>query len=319
MEIKENLTNINYNSGNNRTIEYIVIHYTANKTDTAYNNTKYFKDIYRAASAHYFVDDDNIYQCVEDKDISWNCGDHLKAGSGGKYYNKCTNRNSIGIEMCCTNYDVSPKTVENTINLTKQLMNKYGIDANHVIRHFDVTNKICPKPFVENESRWQDFKTRLGGSYTPIGTNTQPINRGTSYTGNITYQSYDNNKRRWLPEVINDRDYAGNFGHSLGGLRARCTNGLIHIQTHVKGGNWLQEVNSSTYLRNSMDGNSYAGIFGKEIDGIKVWSDKGHVNYRVHLINGRWLDWVDSRDVHKTDGSSYAGIYGIAIDGIQMK
>ena len=48
-------------------------------------------------------------------------------------------------------------------------------------------------------------------------------------TGDIIYQSYDNAKKCWLPEVINDRDYAGNFGNSLGGFRAKPKYGTIYI------------------------------------------------------------------------------------------
>ena len=64
MEIKKLLTKVNFNKGNNRKIEYIVIHYTGNNGDTSYNNAMYFKDINRNASAHYFVDENEIYQVV---------------------------------------------------------------------------------------------------------------------------------------------------------------------------------------------------------------------------------------------------------------
>ena len=36
-------------------------------------------------------------------------------------------------------------------------MNKYGIDENHVVRHYDITHKQCPAPLVDNMA-WQDFK-----------------------------------------------------------------------------------------------------------------------------------------------------------------
>ena len=40
-------------------------------------------------------------------------------------------------------------------------MKKYNIPADHVIRHYDVTGKDCPKYFVENSNAWSDFKTDL--------------------------------------------------------------------------------------------------------------------------------------------------------------
>ena len=164
MEIKENLTNVNYNKMSNKVNKYIVIHYVG-AVSTAYNNSVYFKNVNRSASANYFVDENEIYRVVADSDKAWHCGDKLKSGNGGAYNGKCTNSNSIGIEMCCYNnngkIDVSEKVISNTIELVKELMAKYNISIDNVIRHYDVTNKICPAPLVEDESRWIDFKNRL--------------------------------------------------------------------------------------------------------------------------------------------------------------
>lgn len=164
MEIKENLTNINFNKMSNKINKYIVIHYVG-AISTAYNNSVYFKNVNRNASANYFVDDNEIYRVVKDSDRAWHCGDKLKQGNGGSYYGKCINSNSIGIEMCCYNnngsLDISEKTIANTIDLVKELMAKYNIPVENVIRHYDITNKICPAPLVEDESRWIDFKNRL--------------------------------------------------------------------------------------------------------------------------------------------------------------
>lgn len=158
MNIIKSLTNINYTKGNNRKIEYIVMHYVG-AVSSAKNNADYFKNTYRGASAHYFVDDNDIYQVVEDKDISWHCGSN-------KYYCNARNTNSIGIEMCCYKndgkLDISSKTEEKAIDLVKELMKKYNIDVNHVIRHYDVSHKICPAPFVNDIARWNNFKAKLG-------------------------------------------------------------------------------------------------------------------------------------------------------------
>lgn len=164
MEIKENLTNINFNKMSNKINKYIVIHYVG-AISTAYNNSVYFKNVNRSASANYFVDENETYRLVADSDKAWHCGDKLKSGNGGAYNGKCTNSNSIGIEMCCYNnngkIDVSEKVISNTIELVKELMAKYNISVENVIRHYDVTNKICPEPFVKSTARWLDFKNRL--------------------------------------------------------------------------------------------------------------------------------------------------------------
>ena len=56
---------------------------------------------------------------------------------------------------------IKEETVTNAIELTKFLMEKYDISVENIIRHYDVTGKICPRPFVEDEMLWLDFKDRL--------------------------------------------------------------------------------------------------------------------------------------------------------------
>ncbi len=159
--INKNLTTVNYNEGSISRIKYIVIHYTANDGDTAYGNTEYFKSVNRGASAHYFVDEKTVWQCVEDKNIAWHCG------TTGKYYHdECRNSNSIGIELCSEKdssgkYYFNEETVSMAVKLTAYLTELYNVKINNVIRHYDVTHKNCPAPFVEDESAWEDFKSRL--------------------------------------------------------------------------------------------------------------------------------------------------------------
>lgn len=157
MEINRNITNRNRTIRDGRKIEYIVIHYVG-AVSSAKNNTIYFKDAYRGVSAHYFVDDNSIWQCVEEKDRAWHCGAVI-------YYNKARNDNSIGIEMCCFmnngKLDISDKTIANAIELVKDVMKRYNIPVENVVRHYDVTHKKCPAPFVDDVSRWEDFKSKL--------------------------------------------------------------------------------------------------------------------------------------------------------------
>lgn len=167
MNIKKDLTLVNFNKGNNRKIEYIVIHFTSNDGDTAQANAYYFKSVNRNASAHYFVDENEIYQVVEDKDIAWSVGVDYSKGLA-PYWKKCNNNNSINIEMCSAKsggkYYIPEKTKTNTIELVKELMKKYNIDVEHILRHFDVTYKSCPEPFVRDYDQWLDFKERLADS-----------------------------------------------------------------------------------------------------------------------------------------------------------
>lgn len=155
MEIKKKMSLVNKTLMNNRKIEYIVIHYVG-EVSTAEANANYFYKTDRGASAHYFVDEKEIWQVVEDENVSWHCG-------AKHYYSDCRNENSIGIEMCCR-YNSKGKwyfhknTIKNTILLVRELMKKYNIDLAHVIRHYDVTRKVCPEPYVRDEEAWQKFK-----------------------------------------------------------------------------------------------------------------------------------------------------------------
>lgn len=146
-------------------IKYLVYHYTANDGDTDENNAKYFHNNVVKASAHRFVDDDSVTISVPDNYVAWHCGGGLQGSKGHTYYKKCTNTNSIGIEMCDTKrngkYEVTPKTRSNAIALGKELVKKYGIKKENVIRHFDVTGKNCPAYFVKDEEAWKKFRDEI--------------------------------------------------------------------------------------------------------------------------------------------------------------
>ena len=156
LPIIKKITNYNHRYDSSiADIKYIVIHDTGNQNDSAEGNAKYFAVDNRNASAHYFVDDNNIIQIVEDKDIAWHVGD-----GKGKY--GITNQNSLGVEMCRINGTVTVKTEENTLELVKTLMEKYKIPADRVVRHYDASRKLCPSSFSANNwARWTAFKTKF--------------------------------------------------------------------------------------------------------------------------------------------------------------
>jgi hypothetical protein len=143
-----------YTHMSNKVNKYIVIHYTGNATDTARNNAKYFKNGKRNASAHYFVDANEIVQIVKDSDASWGVG---KKYGNARLWGKCTNANSINIEMCSTNGKIDDATMKNTADLVRSLMARYNIPIQNVVRHYDVCAKRCPGWdgwLPNNESEW---------------------------------------------------------------------------------------------------------------------------------------------------------------------
>lgn len=183
MTINKRLTKVNFNNTNNPgRIKYICIHYVG-ALGGAEANCKYYESVNRGASAHYFVGfDGEIWQCVEDGDVAWHCG-------AKKYkHPECRNSNAIGIEMCVrkrntASMSASDKdwyfeaaTVDSTIELVKELMAKYNVPIDRVIRHYDVTGKTCPAPYVHNENEWKAFKNRL-----TVGTTNKEITLNTQF------------------------------------------------------------------------------------------------------------------------------------------
>ena len=150
----------NFAQGRTQPIQFLVIHYTANNGDTVQNNLDYFSRNAVGASAHYFVDENGYGQSVKDQDTAWHCG-------ANQYkHPDCRNANSIGIELCSKkdsrgNYYFMDQTVYNAAALARQLMQTYGIDRSHVLRHYDVTGKRCPAPMMDNPTLWENFLNLL--------------------------------------------------------------------------------------------------------------------------------------------------------------
>lgn len=147
----------NYQKGRTQPIEYIVVHYTANSGDTAQNNLDYFARTKTGTSAHYFVDENEVCQSVQDTDVAWHCG------SKNPRHPYCRNANSIGIEMCNSVGSVPEAVRDRTAAFVRQKMKEYGLDVNRVLRHYDVTGKRCPAPWVDNPAEWMEFKKMLEG------------------------------------------------------------------------------------------------------------------------------------------------------------
>lgn len=165
--MKKNIAN-KANYGGKRalsSVKWIVIHYTANDGDTDENNGKYFHNNVVKASSNYFVDSDSITECVPDEYAAYAVGGSKYNNAGGKYYGKCTNSNSISIELCDDVKDgkiyPSAKTIENAIAFTKLKMKQFGIKADHVIRHYDVNGKPCPAYWCGSETKDKKWKSEF--------------------------------------------------------------------------------------------------------------------------------------------------------------
>lgn len=135
-------------------INGIVIHYTANPGSTAQENRDYFNGLQYSqeteASSNFVVGlDGEIIQCVPTWEVA--------------YASNERNEDTVSIEVC--HPDETGKFTEDTysslVQLTAWLCVKFDLSADDVMRHYDVTGKICPKYFVEDEKAWQDFKKNV--------------------------------------------------------------------------------------------------------------------------------------------------------------
>lgn len=129
----------------------IVIHYTANPGATAIANRNYFenlKDTHTTkASSHFVVGlEGEIVQCIPTAEIAYASNDR--------------NSDTISIECCYKNEDGSfeQATYDSVIKLTAWLCAKFGLTSENVIRHYDVTGKLCPLYYVEHEDAWTQLK-----------------------------------------------------------------------------------------------------------------------------------------------------------------
>ena len=162
---------ISYDSSRKRSkknVKYIVIHNTGNKGDTAKNNATYFaRSNIRAAGAHFFIDQNGeIWRSIPMNRTAYavggakypNCGQT----GGGKYFGKCTNANSVSIELCDI---VDKKPSKAMIKSTKWLVKyirKYCPNAKTILRHFDVNGKNCPYIMAgKDNTNWKKFKKEI--------------------------------------------------------------------------------------------------------------------------------------------------------------
>ena len=159
IKVNKQLIDINYSQGVTINPKYIVIHDTDNRQAgaNAMANRNYFANHPNAkASAHYIIDEGNIIQALEDTWKGWHVGD----GNNPNINNSTT----IAIELCVNEGNDFDKTLENGIELTKYLMNKYNIPAENIVMHRDASGKTCSRMMIEDRpSLWPYFKDRISG------------------------------------------------------------------------------------------------------------------------------------------------------------
>lgn len=136
-------------------VNAVVIHYTANPGAGAEGNRNYFENLKDAgsnpeqtyASSHFIVGlEGEIIQCIPLREIA--------------YASNERNADTISIECCHPDESgkFNKETYDSLVALTSWLLTRYELKKGDIIRHYDVTGKICPKYYVEHEDAWKQLK-----------------------------------------------------------------------------------------------------------------------------------------------------------------
>ncbi|MCC8182086.1 MAG: peptidoglycan recognition protein family protein [Clostridiales bacterium] len=132
-------------------VNAIVIHYTGNPGTTAQQNRDYFASLAEtgedSVSSHFVIGTDGtIIQCIPLDEKS--------------YCSNNRNHDTISIECCHpdTTGEFTQETIDSLVQLVQYLVDCYGLDEDGVIRHYDVTGKLCPYYYATNEDAWLELK-----------------------------------------------------------------------------------------------------------------------------------------------------------------
>lgn len=143
-------------------VRKIVIHWTANYGASALNHFNYFNSLVgRYASAHFFVDKIEALCIIPLNEIAYHANDGSYKGVAELKPN--ANFLSIGIEMCVEkDGSFHPDTIERAEDVAVELCKRYKLDPlTDIVRHYDVTHKNCPAPWVTSSTHFLNFRNEV--------------------------------------------------------------------------------------------------------------------------------------------------------------
>ena len=125
----------------------IVVHYVGNPNTTAIANRNYFQNTKNEVSSNYVIGlEGEIIACVPHNEVAW-CSNNA-------------NPYTISIECCHPKSDgvFNRYTYNSLVELCSDLCLKYNLNPLNggLLRHFDITGKVCPMNFVPNKNGGTD-------------------------------------------------------------------------------------------------------------------------------------------------------------------
>ena len=135
-------------------VKGIVVHYVGNPCSTALENRNYFESLKdqkgsdaTSVSSHFVIGmEGEVIQCIPLYEVAY----------------ASNHRNSDTISIECCHPDTTGKFYDSTytsaVNLCAYLCREFELEAEAVIRHYDVTGKACPKYFTDHEEEWEKFQ-----------------------------------------------------------------------------------------------------------------------------------------------------------------
>lgn len=137
----------------------MVVHYVGNPGTSAAANRSFFANLAVThetyASAHFVVGlEGEVIQCVPLSEVA--------------YCSSQANDHTVSIEVCHADEtgEFSAETMASLLRLTAWLCEEFDLVPADVIRHYDVTGKICPKYYVDHPEAWEDFRSALRAART---------------------------------------------------------------------------------------------------------------------------------------------------------
>lgn len=126
----------------------IAVHYVANPGSSAMANRNYFEGPDSDTSSHFIVG-------LEGEVLLLIPLDERSCATNER------NVDTISVEVCHPDEtgEFSPETYDSLVRLLAYLCDRFGLVEEELIRHYDVTGKMCPRYYVEHPEAWEQLKS----------------------------------------------------------------------------------------------------------------------------------------------------------------